>query len=139
MCPGPLFTYNMQPGVASRSKRAQWWTTLAWARKYRALLTPRSFAALLATKAAMKARRQRDWAGFLQLGWIIVREGRPSLTDAVTLFGAALMPLRLSDRVRSHSFAVSYGGAPGRTGRTDCPQAKALTTRPPTQERRATP
>ncbi len=90
----PLVIYNIDTESISRSRRMNWEDSLQWAEAYRHWIGDRPFCSFLCTKAALKAKRARDWRGLRTITREVLRSG-PRLLDLVFLAGTALLPGRL--------------------------------------------
>ncbi len=86
-----LVVYNIDTENMSRSRRLNWEDSLAWAEQHRMWIGDRAFCSFLATKAALKAKRARDWRGL----WTLTRavlSSRPGVLNLAFLTGVALLP-----------------------------------------------
>ena len=100
----PLVIYNIVTDAVSRSRRANWRDSLAWAQRYRQWIPDRAYTSFLATKVALKARRAADWPG-LRLIAREVLHNHPSLLDLAFLLGITLLPAPLLHRAWKRSLS----------------------------------
>jgi glycosyltransferase involved in cell wall biosynthesis len=105
MCEEPLSYYHLNLNVSSRSKRANWKATFDWAMTYRRLLSPRAFAAILATKAAVKAKRQGQLRALARIAVTLLRQKQTRLVHWIQFIGIVFLPVSLTSRLRLMSFS----------------------------------
>ncbi len=87
----PLVVYNIATQSVSRSRRANWRDSLAWADQYRRWISNDGYNSFLATKVARKAKRARDWRGLWEIAGKVLRN-RPRPLDTIFLVGIGLLP-----------------------------------------------
>jgi glycosyltransferase involved in cell wall biosynthesis len=93
----PLATWNIQAGRERLSGSIPWDFRVAWAKRYRGLLSPRAYAGLLLTQAGYWAARDRAWAGLVRLPAEAFRGGAPSWREMVVYAGYWLVPGRVAE------------------------------------------
>ncbi len=86
-----LVIYNIETEGMSRSRRMNWEDSTAWAKRHREWIGNRAFCSFLATKAAFKARRARDWKGLREIARLVVTNG-PGVRELLFLTGSCLLP-----------------------------------------------
>lgn len=97
----PLAIWNLQGAQGGVSRRLDWQESLSWIRDRRELVTPRAYAAFIATQIASQAARQRQWQAFLPLLTEMFQVGKPKAIDIMLLFGMWCVPGSLRRRLRS--------------------------------------
>ena len=106
----PLVIYNVDTETASRSRRTNWHDSLRWAQLYREWIGDRAFCSFLCTKTALKAKRARDWRGFLQIASAAV-SAKPGLLDLLFLAGIALLPNAMLQTAWKRSLGSGNGSS----------------------------
>jgi len=107
----PLVIYRIETENATRSRRLNWKQSLEWAEQHRNWIGDRAFCCFLSTKAALKAKRAKDWKGLRVIGGTVLRN-RPGLLDLLFLAGVILLPGALLQGAWKKSLqasATSYG------------------------------
>lgn len=87
----PLVIYNIATQSISRSRRANWRDSLAWAERYQQWLSKDAYNSFLSTKIAWKAKRAGDWRGLRQVTGLVLRN-QPRLLDILFVIGVGLLP-----------------------------------------------
>lgn len=87
----PLVVYNIVVDSISRSRRANWKDSMAWAQEYRRWIGDRALASFLSTKVALKAKRNGDWRGLAQIGRMILA-CHPTWLELAFFTGISLLP-----------------------------------------------
>jgi glycosyltransferase involved in cell wall biosynthesis len=104
MCKEALSFYHLNLNAASRSKRANWKVTFDWAVTYRRLLSPRAFTAILATKAAVKAKRQGEPRALAKIALALLLQGKTRPAHWIHFLAITMAPIGVTSRLRLMSF-----------------------------------
>lgn len=110
MLPDALFVYHVDHGP-SRNVLTDWRKSVEWGRRYRAQISGRAFAALLATTTARRARHQVGIKSWATLAGIMRQEARPEFMHWVTLAGLMLLPANLLEKLWSLKIRRKIGSS----------------------------
>lgn len=103
----PLVVYNIVIESISRSRRANWEDSLAWAEEYRAWISDRAFASFLSTKVALKAKRAGSWSG-LRLIARKVLACKPGPLELMFLAGITALPNGILQKLWKRSLEARF-------------------------------
>lgn len=111
--PEPLAVWNLDDGRDRASRADAWMASWDWIRSCRERVTPRAYAAFVATHVAPQAAAQNAWRAFLPAARELFHPGSPRPRDLVIFLGAWFVPMRLREALRGivHSRAAARGPA----------------------------
>jgi glycosyltransferase involved in cell wall biosynthesis len=116
-----LVIYNIDTENVSRSRRLNWRDSLVWAEHHRAWIGDRAFCSFLASKAALKAKRARDWRGLWTLAQRVLRN-HPAPLDVAFLLGVTLLPNFLLQNAWKRSLRSVISTKPAEAGSIELPR-----------------
>lgn len=90
----PLVIWHVESNRHRMSLSTDWRHSLEWARKNRALFTPRAYASFMMTNVSNTAAQHGDGKGLMTLLWEAHRRGRPGFFDWLACLTTWLMPMQ---------------------------------------------
>jgi glycosyltransferase involved in cell wall biosynthesis len=105
----PLAIWNLDDGRARASRADAWKISWEWIKSSRDRVTPRAYAAFIATIVAPQAAAQGAWSAFLPTAVELFHPGSPRPRDLMMFGGAWFFPVRFRDSLRRAVHARSSG------------------------------
>lgn len=113
-----LAVYRTEDARVTVSRRADWRTSLDWARGQKQRMPPRAFSWFVAVQCVWKARAggasAREWA---EIARAFCFEGRPTWRAAAHFAAFAMVPVGLRKRVRNWAWGTRWFGGTKNGGR----------------------
>jgi glycosyltransferase involved in cell wall biosynthesis len=96
----PLAIWNLDDGRDRASRADAWKISWNWIKSSRERVTPKAYAAFIATIVAPQAAAQNAWSAFLPTVAELFNPGSPRPRDLMMFAGAWFFPVKLRDSLR---------------------------------------
>jgi glycosyltransferase involved in cell wall biosynthesis len=105
----PLAIWNLDDGRERASRADAWMDSWEWIKSSRGRVTPKAYAAFMATHVAPQAASQNAWRAFFPAAKELFSPGSPRVRDLMMFVGAWFFPVRLREGLRRIVHARSAG------------------------------
>ena len=131
--PEPLAIWNLDDGRERASRADAWMASWNWIKSSRARVTPKAYAAFIATHVAPQAASQNAWGAFVPTARELFHPGSPRPRDLMMFAGAWFFPIKLRNSLRRFVQSRSAASSPSvkdsgvaQTSRIDAKTSEAL-------------